>query len=84
MKNKLTDLNNHLFEQLERLNDEDITGDKLKEEIHRSHAVAGVARNIVNNAALALRAEQFFTEGRIDDKPDMLDKNPQMIRLVKK
>lgn len=29
MQNTLTDLNNHLFAQLERLSDEDLKGDSL-------------------------------------------------------
>lgn len=64
MKNKLVDLNDHLFVQLERLNDEDIDGDTLHQEIARSKAVAVVASNIVNNAKLVLEAEKLKQNNR--------------------
>jgi hypothetical protein len=55
-KNKLSDLNNHLFAQLERLSDEDLKGDALAEEIHRSWAVTRVAEQIIRNANLVLQS----------------------------
>lgn len=69
MKNKLLDLNNHLFAQLERLSDEGLKGDELKEEINRSKAVTGVSKEIVSNARLALDAQmaigQSLKEGQL-------------------
>lgn len=71
-KNKLIDLNDHLFEQLERLNDENLKGDKLTEEISRSKALTGVASQIVSNAQLALEAKKTVNDGLIKDVPQML------------
>ena len=56
MKNKLSDLNDHLFAQLERLSEESLTGDKLSEEITRAKAITDVAKNIVENGRLILGA----------------------------
>lgn len=62
MKNKLIDLNDHLFEQLERLNDEDLQGDALEKEIHRAKAITSVATAIINNASLVLNAQKHMDE----------------------
>ncbi|MEA5092439.1 hypothetical protein SDC9_37452 [bioreactor metagenome] len=56
MKNTLGDLNNHLFEQLERLNDEDLKGEALETEITRSKAITDVACRIIENNTLVLKA----------------------------
>ena len=62
MKNTLVDLNNHLFEQLERLNDDDLNKEELDKEIERSKAMANIATKIIENAHLGLQAEKFKSE----------------------
>jgi hypothetical protein len=59
VKNTLNDLNNALFEQLERLNDEDLSPEKLEGEIGRSKAMTDVADKIIANATLQLEGAQF-------------------------
>lgn len=75
MKNKLIDLNNHLFAQLERLSDESLKGDKLKDEITRSKAITGVAKEVISNGKLALEAQREFgnyAPGAKRQVPEML------------
>ena len=56
MKNTLNDLNNYLFAQLERLDEEDISEEKLNSEIMRAKAIVGVASAIIGNADVAMQA----------------------------
>lgn len=56
MQNKLIDLNNHLFAELERLGEEELVGDKLNEEIDRAKAITCVANQIISNGNLVLKA----------------------------
>jgi hypothetical protein len=62
VKNKLSDLNDHLFAQLERLGDENLSPDDLKKEISRADAIVAVADKIVMNAATQVRAMQVIAE----------------------
>lgn len=73
MKNKLTDLNNHLFAQLERLNDESLKGEDLQEEIERSKAVTGVSKEVVANARLVLDAEKHKREHGLSTTHKLLE-----------
>ena len=72
MKNKLIDLNNHLFEQLERLNDDELKGEDLTRELNRAKAMSGCAAQIINCASLALKAHTAINDGLIDSAPEML------------
>lgn len=59
MRNTLGDLNNHLFAQLERLSDEELTGDDLEKEISRTKSITSVASQIIANGNLVLEAQRL-------------------------
>ena len=75
MKNKLSDLNNHLFAQLERLGDEELTADQIDKEVDRSKAIIGIAAQIVSAQHLNLRAVELIAEHgeRFHDKLTMIE-----------
>ena len=62
MTNRLTDLNDILFAQLERLTDESLTSEALAQEISRTTSVVQVADRIVNTAAIQLQGAKLIAE----------------------
>lgn len=62
IRNTLGDLNNHLFEQLERLDDSSLTAEEIATEISRARAVTEVSSAIVANSKLMLDAMKFQDE----------------------
>lgn len=69
MKNNLSDVNNYLFEELERLNDDDElqSEDNFKKEIQRAKAVSSICSTIVSNANLILQAKKYADEFGINE-----------------
>lgn len=61
-KNKLTDLNDHLFMQMERLSNEDLDAKGLTQEVQRAAAMVGIADKITGNADLQLKAAKLYAE----------------------
>jgi hypothetical protein len=72
MKNKLTDLNDHLFAQLERLGDEGLTQEALERETQRTSAIIGVSEQIINNAQVALNAAELVAKHGCGNWENML------------
>jgi hypothetical protein len=61
-KNKLSDLNDHLFAQLERLSSEDMSIEDIEKEVKRAGAMVQVADKITGNADLQLKAAKLFAD----------------------
>jgi phage-related baseplate assembly protein len=77
-RNKIQDLSDHLFEQLERLNDEDLTPEQLSAEAKRARAMAEVSKTIIEAGALSLRATRMQLEyGEDSAMPKLLETKEQ-------
>jgi hypothetical protein len=62
VRNKLSDLTNTLFAQLETLDDRDLTTEELKVELQRSKQMVAISGQILQAGQLALNAEKFKEE----------------------
>jgi hypothetical protein len=76
MKNSLCDLNDHLFDCLEGLMNDELTPEQLEKEIRRAQAVNNVAKTIIQNGrtqieAMKLREEMLLNAGK-GQLPEML------------
>jgi hypothetical protein len=76
MKNTLSDLNNILFEQLERVNDDSLTPDQLEAQIRKTESIVKVSEQIIKNGELAFKAIQHKDKYYVSDSrklPPMLE-----------
>ena len=70
--NNLQDLNMVLFNQLDALDNPDMTDDEIQRQVTKTDAIVKVAGRIIENAKLALDAQKQFDEfgtGRTADIP---------------
>lgn len=75
-QNKLSDLNNHLFAQLERLGDENIKGEEMDTEIKKAKAISSISSQIIKSASITLQAAKMVSQGDFtDDTKTQVKKN---------
>jgi hypothetical protein len=74
MKNKLPDLQNHLFEMMERIMDEDMEDEKLKKELERAIVFNDLARTAVANGALMSKCVDLLYGIPVSDEIPLLPK----------
>lgn len=68
MKNTLGDLNNVLFEQLERLNDDEMTEEQLERELRKTDATVKIAEKIIANGELAFKTMKHMDDYGYNNK----------------
>lgn len=62
MTNSLSDLNKHLFDQLDRMASGDMTPEQIETEVKRAEAIVSIADSVSRNADLQLKAAKLFAE----------------------
>lgn len=62
MKNKLADLNNYLFEQIEKLNEDDLSEEQLTATLKKTEAINRIADTIIKNGELQFKAVKMAAE----------------------
>lgn len=68
-RNKLSDLRDHMFAALERLDDEEMTNDQIKNEIEKAKSIAMVGSVIINSAKIEI--DYLKATGMIDTTSDL-------------
>jgi hypothetical protein len=74
MRNKLVDLQNHLFVMIETLNDNKLKGEKLNEEIKRSMAINELAKTAVANGTLMAKCADLLYGIPVSDEVPLIPK----------
>lgn len=78
-KNKLSDLNNHLFAQLERLGDESLTIEEVHKEVERGKTISILASTVIQSAKITIDAMHLVANGEytVNELPEMIGMHPR-------
>ncbi len=79
MKNTLMDLNNYLFESLERINDDSLDEEQLERELKKAKATANVSKTIIDNASIVLEAAKYKYEYNANNIENLIGTNTKTI-----
>lgn len=81
VRNTLMDMHNILMEQLDRLNDDELTDEELDKEIKRCKAIGDTAKVIVENSKTILEAQKVALEYGVTDETPRLFKAEEPKKL---
>lgn len=68
-KNRLSDLNDHLFAQIERLSDESLTTEQIETEARRGIAIVAAVDQVLRLSSLQVQAAKVASDHGIDPTP---------------
>lgn len=76
-RNKMADLNDHLFAQLERLGDEKIKPEQMELEAQRASAITKVSGQLIKSFQTQISALKLLSEGSVgpNDMPETFGLN---------
>lgn len=75
-KNKISDLRDHLFIQLERLNDEALSKEDMEKEIWRADAISNAAGKIIESAKVEV--DYIRVAGKAERVSNIFDTTKQI------
>ena len=76
--NKLSDLRDHIFMALERLADEDMSNEKVNQEVEKAKAIAQLSATIIASAKVEI--DYINAVGLIDSQSELFKSvNPKLL-----
>jgi hypothetical protein len=77
--NKLSDLRDHIFMALERLADEDMSNEKVNQEVEKAKAIAQLSATIIASAKVEI--DYINAVGLVDSQSELFKSvNPKLLQ----
>lgn len=68
-RNKISDLRDHLFAALERIDNDDLTVDQISQEVNKAKAIASIGSVLINSAKVEM--EYIKATGKLDTASEL-------------